>query len=74
MDPVIAAIRNELAENADPELRKTSQRFFKEEITCYGMKTAAVTAIAKRHGKEVRSREKEEISTLCEELYRSGSL
>jgi 3-methyladenine DNA glycosylase AlkD len=74
MDPVIAAIRNELAENADPEIRKTSQRFFKEEITCYGMKTAAVTAIAKRYWKEVRSREKEEIFMLCEELYRSGYL
>ena len=74
MDPVIAAIRTELAEHADPEIRKTSQRFFKDPITCYGMKTAAVTAIAKRHWKEIRSREKEEIFLLCEELYRSGYL
>jgi 3-methyladenine DNA glycosylase AlkD len=38
------------------------------------MKTAAVTAIAKKYWKEVRSREKEEIFSLCEELYRSGYL
>jgi 3-methyladenine DNA glycosylase AlkD len=38
------------------------------------MKSAAVTAIAKKYWKEVRSREKEEIFSLCEELYRSGYL
>jgi 3-methyladenine DNA glycosylase AlkD len=46
----------------------------REAITCYGMKSAAVTAIAKKYWKEVRSREKEEIFSLCEELYRSGYL
>jgi 3-methyladenine DNA glycosylase AlkD len=74
MDPVIAAIRKELSENADPAIRETSKRFFKEEIACYGMKTAAVTAIAKKYWKEVRSRDKGEIFSLCEELYRSGFL
>ncbi|MBP1928907.1 3-methyladenine DNA glycosylase AlkD [Methanolinea mesophila] len=72
MDPVIAAIRTELAEHADPEIRKSSQRFFREEITSYGMKTATVEKIAKKYWKEVKSREKEEIFSLCEELYRSG--
>ncbi|MDD1705871.1 MAG: DNA alkylation repair protein [Methanoregulaceae archaeon] len=74
MDPVITAIRKELSENADPAIRETSQRFFKEEISCYGLKTAAVTAIAKKYWKEVRSRDKAEIFALCEELYRSGYL
>jgi len=74
MDPVISAIRNELSENADPAIRESTRRFFKEEITCYGMKTVAVTAIAKKYWKEVRSRDKEEIFSLCEELYRSGYL
>jgi 3-methyladenine DNA glycosylase AlkD len=72
MDPVIAAIRKELSANADPEIRTSSQRFFKEEIRCYGMKTALVVKIAKKYWKEIRSREKAEIFSLCEELYRSG--
>jgi len=38
------------------------------------MKTAAVEKIAKKYWKEVRSREKTEIFSLCEELYRSGYL
>lgn len=74
MDPVIAAIRQELSENADPAIRESSKRFFKEEIACYGMKTATVTAIAKKHWKEVRGRGKHEIFVLCEDLYRSGYL
>ncbi|HQJ38777.1 MAG TPA: DNA alkylation repair protein, partial [Methanoregulaceae archaeon] len=74
MDPVIAAIRKELEKKADPAIRESSKRFFKEEISCYGLKTADVTAIAKRYWKEVRSREKSEIFALCEELYGSGYL
>jgi len=72
MDPVIVHIRQELKNQADPEIRKTSQRFFKEDITCYGMKTADVIAIAKKYWKEVKNRPKAEIFALCEELYRSG--
>jgi len=72
MDPVIAQIRQELDAHADPELRKSSQRFFKEEISCYGMKTATVVAIAKKYWKEIKDRPKTEIFVLCEELYRSG--
>lgn len=72
MDPVIAYIRQELGSQADSEIRKTSRRFFKEEITCYGMKTAAVIAIAKKYWKEIKNRDKKEIFSLCEELYRSG--
>jgi 3-methyladenine DNA glycosylase AlkD len=74
MDPVIVRIRQELEAQADPEIRQTSKRFFKEEITCYGMKTAAVMAIAKKYWKEIKNRDKQEIFALCEELYRSGYL
>lgn len=72
MEIVIKKIRKELHDNADPSVRKTSQRFFKEEITSYGIKTATVTAIAKKHWKEIKSKNKQEIFALCEELYRSG--
>ncbi len=74
MDPVIAAIRRELRENADPVIRESSKRFFKEEIRCYGIKTATVTAIAKEYWKQVKSRDKNKIFSLCEELYRSGCM
>ena len=72
MDPVISQIRLELKSHADPEIQKTSLRFFKEKITCYGIKTATVIAIAKKYWKVVKDREKPEIFALCEELYHSG--
>lgn len=72
MDPVIAQVRQELREIASPELRKSSQRFFKEEIRCYGIRTAAVSALAKKYWKIVKGRPKSEIFALCEELYQSG--
>lgn len=72
MDPIITRIRQELIVQADPEIRKTSQRFFKEGITCYGLKTATVIAIAKKYWKEIKDRPKAEIFCLCEELYQSG--
>jgi 3-methyladenine DNA glycosylase AlkD len=71
MDPVITKIRKDLTEKADPAIQGTSRRFFKEEITCYGLKTATVISIAKKYWKEVKGRNKQEIFTLCEELYQS---
>jgi 3-methyladenine DNA glycosylase AlkD len=74
MDSVIARIRQELEGLADKQTRTTSQRFFKEEISCYGIKTPVVTALAKKYWKEIKNQEKEAIFALCEELYRSGKL
>ncbi|PKL58457.1 MAG: DNA alkylation repair protein [Methanomicrobiales archaeon HGW-Methanomicrobiales-5] len=74
MDPVITRIRQELMLQADPDIQKSSQRFFKGEITCYGIKTATVIALAKKYWKEVKSKNKQEIFSLCEELYQSGYL
>lgn len=72
MDPVVSQIREELRELADPDVRKNTGRFFKEDITCYGLKAATVASIAKKYWREVKTRDKEEIFALCEELYRSG--
>jgi len=72
MEPVIAHIRQELETLADPEIQRGSKRFFKEDITCYGVKTPIVTSIAKKYWKTIRMRDKQEIFALCEELYRSG--
>jgi 3-methyladenine DNA glycosylase AlkD len=71
---IITCIRTELNNIADPEIRKTSQRFFKEEILCYGIKTGRVTAIARKFWIDIKSREKQDIFRLSEELFQSGIL
>ena len=74
MDQVIRQIRRDLNEMADPGIQKSSKRFFKEEIRCYGIKTAAVISLAKQYWKEIKDRDRQDIFALCEELYRSGSI
>ena len=72
MDPIVANIREELKASADEKTKQSFQRFFKEQITFYGVKTDTVGKIAKKHWNEVKLLEKKEIFRLCEELYRSG--
>jgi len=72
MDPVIAYIRKDLRISADPATRKTFQRFFKEEIKYYGVKVPIVRKIARKYWKDIKVRDKKEIFSLCEHLYKSG--
>jgi 3-methyladenine DNA glycosylase AlkD len=72
MDPIISAIQEELSGAIDEKTKNSYQRFFKEKVLAYGCKTAAVSKIAKKYWKEVNTRSKPEIFSLCEELYQSG--
>jgi 3-methyladenine DNA glycosylase AlkD len=71
MNSIIAQIREDLKANADKKTRTSVQRFFKEEIACYGVKTAVVRKIAKKHWSEVKLLSKAQIFALCEELFSS---
>ncbi|MDO8567651.1 MAG: DNA alkylation repair protein [Dehalococcoidales bacterium] len=68
---MLSAIRRELAGQVDAKTRESSQSFFKEKATFYGVKTAIVTKIARKYFREVRSLDKRDIFALCEELLRS---
>jgi len=72
MDPVISQIRQDLKNAADPNTKKSFQRFFREEVQYYGVKTAAVGKIAQKYWKEIKKRNKANIFQLCEELYSSN--
>jgi 3-methyladenine DNA glycosylase AlkD len=72
MHPLIARIRAELEANVDEKTKASFQRFFKEDVSAYGVKTGMVGKIAKKHWIEAKGLSKEEIFDLCEELYRSG--
>ena len=72
MSELIEKIRRDLIENSDEQLQKSSQRFFKEDIRCYGMKSAAVIKIGKEYFETIRDKPKTEIFDLCNELWQSG--
>lgn len=71
MSNVVQRIRNELRENADEKTRNSFQRFFKDKVKCYGVKTGTVGKIAKKYWNEIKGKNKKEIFELCEELLGS---
>jgi 3-methyladenine DNA glycosylase AlkD len=71
MSQIIAAIREDLKANADEKTQKSFQKFFKETVTYYGVKTATVSKIADKHWSKVKLLDKAQIFSICEALYRS---
>ncbi len=74
MNTLIQQIRSDLKANADQHTAETSHRYFKEEIKVYGVKTATVEKIAKKHWPQAKTLCKEVLFGLCEELFQSGIL
>lgn len=71
MNKIILRIRKELKKHATAKTRKSFQRFFKEPMRSYGVKTPVVGKIARRFWPEAAPLGKEKIFTLCAELYGS---
>ncbi|MDG6251175.1 DNA alkylation repair protein [Methanocalculus sp.] len=74
MDTMLEEIRSTLRERADPALAESGKRFFKEEVTSYGMKTAEVAKIARSHLPALKTLGRDEVFSLCEDLFSSGYL
>ncbi len=71
MNNILAQIREELKANTDQQIQKSFQRFFKEQVKYYGVKTDVVGKIAKKYWRQVKTLDKQTIFKLCEELYSS---
>lgn len=72
MNKIVEDIRKELIRNADDKARRVGERFFKEEVKIYGMKSTVARQISKGHYKALPDKNKSEVFALCEELWRSG--
>jgi 3-methyladenine DNA glycosylase AlkD len=68
---IIARIRKDLVMSEDEKTKSSYSRFFKEEVKCYGVKSALVGKIAKDYFNEIKTEDKKEVFVLCEELLRS---
>ena len=72
MSTILAQLRRDLTANADPQTQKTFQRFFKEQVKYYGVKTPTVGKIAMKLLETSEKRwTNNQFFGLCEELYRS---
>ena len=73
---IVASIRTDLVAAVDPVAKESGERFFKEDVRTYGMKTAVVNGIAKAHLTQITAAGlgKAEVYALCDELWASGYL
>jgi len=74
MNPVVRSVINAIIENSEEKIRISSFRFFKEEVNVRGVGSAMVTEIARDYFREISSLPKQEIFSLCEELFGTGYL
>lgn len=72
MNKIIEDIRRELIYNADEKTRLSGERYFKENVRMYGIKTAVVINIGKDHFRLLEEKSKSNVFSLCEELWKSG--
>src|SRR3989339_903374 len=68
---ILKEIRFDLSHNIDEKYKKNNQRYFKEKINCYGVKTPLVRKIAKKYFPKIKFLEKKEIFNFCEELFKT---
>jgi 3-methyladenine DNA glycosylase AlkD len=72
MENIIDKVRAELKQNIDEKTRTTSQNFFKEKISFYGVRVPTVNKISKEYFRLIDSSTKSEIFDLCDSLWQSG--
>ena len=72
MNQIIENIRHELIQNADEKTKVSGERFFKEPVKMYGIRSAVVIRIGKDQYKALQNKDKSNIFSLCEELWKSG--
>jgi len=71
---VIIKVRKELKERSSEKRQRSAQRFFKENIKCYGLSSSDNTKISKENYQYIKGFKKKEVFDICEVLFKSGYL
>ena len=72
MDNIIEKIRKDLIKFSDPEHKKSSERYFKEDIKLYGIKASDLHAIEREHFRALDDKGKENVFRYCDLLFKSA--
>ena len=68
---ILKQVRQELKANIEEKYRDNNQKYFKEKISCYGVRTPIVRKIAKKYFNQIKHFDKKEIFVLSEELFKN---
>ncbi len=69
---LIADLRKELIHHSSPDVQQSVSRFFKEEISSYGVKIPAARELGKKYFLQIKPNGKQEVYHYCEFLFKSG--
>ena len=69
---IIQEIRKELKKHIDQEYHDGAKRYIKEGITLYGVKTPIVRKFSAKYFSRIKTKTKEHVFQLCEDLLKSG--
>lgn len=74
MNEILDKVRRELREASDEKTRQSGLKYFREEVSLYGIRSKTVTEIARANYAIVKKRSKHEILSLCDSLWQSGMM
>jgi len=74
MDDILGKVRRELKAASNEKNRQSGMRYFKEEVSLYGVRSADVRRIAKDNFDSIKGSTKSEILGLCDALWQSGQM
>lgn len=74
MDDILRKVRQDLIDASDEKTRDSGKRFFKEEVSLYGVRSVDVRRIVKDNYDLIKVRTKSDILSLCEALWQSGQM
>jgi len=74
MSIIVEDVRRDLLIHSDEKYLEVGKKFFKEAVNMYGMRTADVISISKKHLKKNEQKNKAEIFEFCEEFWQSGMI
>lgn len=71
-EKILADIRKELQSRMEPAYKEQNEKFFKEQVKMFGVRTPVVRDLASRYFPQARRLKKKELFALCARLLRSG--
>lgn len=74
MQTILQLLRKELKAIGNKTIQEKTQYYFKDEVACYGIKSAEVHLISKFFYKQLGECEKSKIFEYCETLWQSGMI
>jgi 3-methyladenine DNA glycosylase AlkD len=72
MNKIIDNLRKDLINNSDKKTKETGEKFFREDVTLYGIKSSIVSQVSKTHYKALEDKSKSIVFSLCETILTSG--